>query len=475
MSRPGGATAYERAERLADPNAIRHSLNGVRHTSYWLDSIAEPQAEPALDHDVSTDLVVVGGGYTGLWTALLAKERDPAREVMLLEGQTCGWAASGRNGGFVEPSLTHGRSNGELHLPDEVDELDRLGRDNLAGLCADVERLGIDCDMQPVGVLRVATEEYQRRDLAAAHPTEMLDRDAVCAEVDSPLYRAGVWDHEGCILVHPGKLALGLRAACLKAGVRMHEHTTVRSIHAVAGRTVLRTDQGVVTARRIALATNAARSLLASARYRVIPVYDYAIVTEPLSAQQRESIGWNNGQGIADMGERFHYYRPTPDGRILFGGYDAIYHWGRKIRPEFDIRPESFERLAAHFQATFPTLSQLRFTHAWGGAIDTSTRFFCFFERAHSGRVVQANGFTGLGVAASRFAARVTLDLLAGTPTALTQLDLVRRKPLPFPPEPAASLGIKLTVAELARSERRGGRRSLWLHTLDRFGLGFSS
>ena len=182
-----------------------------------------------------------------------------------------------------------------------------------------------------------------------------------------------------------------------------------------------------------------------------------------------------NGQGIADLGERFHYYRPTPDGRILFGGYDAVYHWGRGLKEEFDVRPESFERLAAHFQATFPDLAGLAFTHAWGGAIDTSTRFFCFFERAHDGRVVQANGFTGLGVAASRFAARVTLDLLGGQPTPLTELELVRRKPVPFPPEPLTSLGINLTVAAISRSERRGGRRGPWLRTLDRLGLGFSS
>lgn len=468
-------TVYERAERRADAAAVRTSLRDASHTSFWLDTIETPLAEPSLTADTTADLVVVGGGYTGLWTALLAKEADPGRDVLLLESHTCGWAASGRNGGFVEPSLTHGRSNGELHLPDELDDLERLGRENLAGFCDDIERLGIKCDLAKTGVLRVATESYQARELADAQADEMLDQHTIRAEVNSPLYQAGTWDRDGCALVHPGKLAVGLRAACLAAGVRIHENTMVRALTSAAGRTLVRTDRAVVTATRVALATNVFRSLLPLSRYRIIPVYDYALVTEPLSDEQWRAVGWRNGQGIADLGERFHYYRPTPDGRILFGGYDAVYHWGRGLKEEFDVRPESFERLAAHFQATFPDLAGLAFTHAWGGAIDTSTRFFCFFERAHDGRVVQANGFTGLGVAASRFAARVTLDLLGGQPTPLTELELVRRKPVPFPPEPLTSLGINLTVAAISRSERRGGRRGPWLRTLDRLGLGFSS
>jgi glycine/D-amino acid oxidase-like deaminating enzyme len=164
----------------------------------------------------------------------------------------------------------------------------------------------------------------------------------------------------------------------------------------------------------------------------------------------------------------------TPDGRILWGGYDAVYHYGRSIEPGHDDRRETFETLAANFAATFPQLRGIRFTHRWSGVIDTCTRFCAFYGTAHGGRTAYAAGFTGLGVGASRFAADVVLDLLDGRETERTRLEMVRKKPLPFPPEPLAWLGIQLTRRAMAREDRTG-RRNLWLRTLDRLGLGFDS
>ncbi|RQX55474.1 FAD-dependent oxidoreductase, partial [Micromonospora chalcea] len=230
-----------------------------------------------------------------------------------------------------------------------------------------------------------------------------------------------------------------------------------------------------VRARQVVLATNAFPPLLRRLRSWIVPVYDYALMTEPLTAAQRDAIGWRHRQGLADTGNQFHYYRLTADNRILFGGYDAIYHYGNRVAPALEQREATFTTLASHFFTTFPQLADVRFSHRWGGVIDTCTRFCAFFGTAYSGRLAYAAGFTGLGVGATRFGARVTLDLLSGTDTPLTRLDLVRRKPLPFPPEPVRSVGINLTRWSLARADARDGRRNLWLRTLDRLGLGFDS
>jgi len=176
-----------------------------------------------------------------------------------------------------------------------------------------------------------------------------------------------------------------------------------------------------------------------------------------------------------DLANQFHYYRLSADNRILFGGYDAVYRFGGRLDHSHEQRPETHRRLASHLLTTFPQLEGLRVTHQWAGAIDTSTQFCAFYGLARQGRVAHAAGFTGLGVGATRFAGDVLLDLLDGKPTGRTRLEMVRRKPWPFPPEPIASLGIQATRWSLDRADHRQGRRNLWLRTLDRLGLGFDS
>ena len=207
----------------------------------------------------------------------------------------------------------------------------------------------------------------------------------------------------------------------------------------------------------------------------MIPVYDYVLVTEPLTPEQCRSVGWRNEQGVADSGNRFHYYRLTPDGRILWGGYEALYHFRNGMRPELEDHAPTFELLAGNFAATFPQLEGIRFTHRWAGAIDTSSRFCVTFGKALGGRAVYAVGYTGLGVAASRFGARVALDLLHERDTEVTRLGMVRDKPIPFPPEPLRYAVIQATRRALAQADERGGKRGLWLRGLDRIGAGFDS
>ncbi|AYG79830.1 Gamma-glutamylputrescine oxidoreductase [Streptomyces hundungensis] len=276
-------------------------------------------------------------------------------------------------------------------------------------------------------------------------------------------------------MVNPARLAWGLKRACLDLGVCIHEHTPALSLDEHGAVVSVGTPYGRITAARVALATNAYPSLLRRHRPYTVPVYDYALVTEPLTEEQLASVRWHNRQGWADPANYFHYARITTDHRILWGGYDVVHHFRGGVSAEHDRRPETYATLARHFFTTFPQLEGVRFSHAWGGAIDTSTRFCVFFDTSHRGKVAYAAGFTGLGVGATRFGAEVMLDLLAGASTQRTALELVRRKPLPFPPEPFRSIGIGITQRSLARADRNQGRRDLWLRTLDRLGLGFGS
>ncbi|MEV7615254.1 FAD-dependent oxidoreductase [Streptomyces sp. NPDC089799] len=464
--------------------SVTRSLSDALPVSYWLDDPGKPAAQPALTSDESCDLLVIGAGYSGLWTALLAKERDPARDVVLIESKEAGWAASGRNGGFCAASLTHGFANGLARWPGELAKLEELGARNLDGIEEAVARYGIDCDFERTGEIDVATEPHQVQELRELQEEAerlgfggavFLDRDAVRAEVDSPTFLGGLWDRDGVAMLHPAKLAWGLKQACLGLGVRIYENTRGLSLTSSGAGMAVRTPYGRVFARRVALGTNIFPSLVRRIRPFTVPVYDYALMTEPLTEEQLAAIGWKNRQGLGDSANQFHYFRITPDNRILWGGYDAIYPYKGKLDSEYDHRPETYLKLAQHFFTCFPQLDGLRFSHAWGGAIDTCSRFSAFFGTAHSGRVAYAAGYTGLGVGATRFGGDVMLDLLDGERTERTELQMVKSKPMPFPPEPIAWTGIALTKWSLARADARGGRRNLWLKTMDKFGLGFDS
>jgi glycine/D-amino acid oxidase-like deaminating enzyme len=465
-------TAYER--HAPDPRVVERSLAGSEQAVFWLQDAGAAARHPALTAPTSADLTIVGGGYLGLWTAVHAQRRDPGRRVVLLEAHTVGWAASGRNGGFCEATLTHGEANGRSRWPEEYDVLARLGRDNLDAFETDVCELGLDCGWERTGTLAAAVDEHQVEWLRAQ--PHFLDRAQVRAEIDSPLFLAGSLDPEGCALVQPAALALELARVAADLGVEVHEHSAVTGLRrTTSGQVEVHTDRATVTSEQVVLATNVFPSLLRRNRLMTVPVYDYVLMTEPLTAAQLDSIGWRGRQGLTDLANQFHYARLTSDDRILWGGYDAIHPAGSRLHVRHEDRPESHARLASHFFAAFPQLEDVRFSHRWAGAIDTCTQFTAFYGLTHGGRLAHASGFTGLGVGATRFAAEVLLDLLEGLPTERTRLRMVRERPLPFPPEPVATLGIGLTRWSLDRADHRAGRRNLFLRTLDAAGLGFDS
>ncbi|GAB2815129.1 FAD-dependent oxidoreductase [Alpinimonas psychrophila] len=457
-------------------------LEGARPVSLWIDAALAPEPQDPLVGDIETDLLIVGGGYTGLWTAILAKEEDPARRVVLLESGKCGHAGSGRNGGFCSPSLTHGLSNGLKRWPKEIDTLVRLGLENLHEIEQTLKRHGVEADFQMTGRVAFARTEWEAEGLKSAAVTNtahgdaatFIPREELSNWTTSPAYVAGMYS-PNYGLVDPYKLVLSLRRICLELGVLVYESTPAISVemHQRECVTVV-TPRGTIRAQFVALATNFTRPLLKRMSLLTVPVYDYAIVTEPLSEEQFASIGWRGDVGHTDSGNQFHYYRKTPDGRILWGGYDAIYNFGSARDEEKTQRPETFEKLAAQFRATYPQLADVTFTHQWGGVIDSSTRFCMTTGTAARGRVAYAIGFTGLGVSASRFGGRVMLDLLSGRQTERTRLAMIRRGAFPFPPEPIRFLGVQLTRWSMAREDATG-RRNLWLRLMDWLGLGFDS
>ena len=459
------------------------SIADASHTPFWLDDPARPDPEPELTRNISTDLLVIGAGFTGLWTALLSKEENPGRDIVILEGGAVATGASGRNGGFMDASITHGLQNGIARWPREFPTLLALGINNLNEIEATIRRLGIECDYLRTGDVSVASEPYQVEELKAereigAHyniRSEFYDGERVQELVKSPLFIAGLNHPDHAALVNPAQLAWGLRKACLDLGVQLYENSAVIRMDEEDKHVIARTAHGSVRASRVALATNAFPPLLKRLSHYIVPVYDYALVTEPLTPAQRESIGWHGREGLSDASRLFHYTRTTADGRILWGGYDAVYYWNNGFGPQLENDAASFERLAEHFFQAFPQLEGIRFTHAWGGAIDTCSRFSPFWGTEHRGKTAYALGYTGLGVGASRFGARVILDILDGCKTERTALEMVRTKPLPFPPEPLRSLGIRLSRWSMAQADHNQGRENLWLRLMNWLGLGFDS
>lgn len=451
---------------------------------FWLAGASDPP-EPGLTKSGHADVAIIGGGFTGLWTAIQLLDADPGLRVAVLEMERVGYGASGRNGGFCDASLTHGLANGIAHYPNEIRELEAEGRRNLAELVAFVAAEGIDCGLEQTGSLSVADQPYQIDELLASADmareygieTTYLDRTAVWEEIHSPVFEAGLLSGpDQTVMLDPARLARGLKHAALRRGAVIHEHTRVIGVERAPGSVRVPTEAGpTLTAQHVVVATSAYSGWLSRLQRLFVPVYDYVLVSDPLSDEQLASIGWQRRMGISDSGNQFHYFRLTADNRILWGGYDAIYHAGSRVGPELDHRPVSYARLERHFFRAFPQLAGLRFPWRWGGAIDTTSRFMVTVGQTLGGRVTYALGYTGLGVGASRWAGGIVRDMLLDPSADRLQLEMVRSAPFPFPPEPARWLAVELVRRELARADENEGRRGLLLRTLDAVGVGFDS
>ncbi|MGI3171115.1 NAD(P)/FAD-dependent oxidoreductase [Pseudooceanicola sp. C21-150M6] len=466
---------------MADLSGLSPRFAETRFHPFWQETVTDPLHLPLLNGPQSCDLAIVGAGFTGLWSALKARERHPDARIIVLEGRRLAEAASGRNGGFCAPSISHGVGNALARWPDEAETLVRLGLDNLDALERDLSRYGIAAEFERTGKINLAATPWQAEGLAqmrAAHArfgidSRLMTGPELAAKLLSPVYPHGLYE-ENYAYVNPARLVHGLARACLNAGVEIYENSRVTALRDSGEALRLTTPGGEVTAGRVALATNADMPLLRRLRRTVVPIYDYTIMTEPLSDAQLAAIGWTGRHGVADSGNQFHYSRKTADNRILWGGYDAIHYFGSKRAAHLLNRAESYTRLETNFLAAFPALDGVRFSHAWGGIIDTSARLTFFVGTAFDGRLAYALGFTGQGVSASRFAALTMLDHLDGLDSERTALRMSHRLPVPFPPEPLRSAAIGWAQADLAKEDRTG-RRSAMLRVMDRLGIGFGS
>ncbi|MBE9375312.1 FAD-dependent oxidoreductase [Saccharopolyspora sp. HNM0983] len=457
-------------------------LRDAEPVPYWTGGARAQRREPARAGD-RADLVVVGGGLTGLWTAVLAREQNPDLDVLLLEADAVACGGTGFSGGFLSESLTHGLHNGHARWPQQNKRLASYGLQNQAAIAEFAAEHGIDADLRMCGKTSVATAPHQVgevRDEADLYreygmAARFQGAGGIRADIASPGYLAAVRLPEAGGLVDPVRLADGLAAVAERAGVRIREGSPVRGVRGDPGRIRVRTPSATVIAQRVVLATNAYRAPLRALRRRVLPVWDYALVTEPLSDQQWRELGWRERQGVTDSARRFHYYRPTPDGRILWGGYDSAYFYGGRTAARLGDRPTAHRALAATFAATFPQLDGVRFTHRWGGPVDTTSTLTPAFATALDGGLAGVAGFSGLGLASSRFAALVALDLVFGRDTPLTRLRMVRDLPRPFPPEPLRWPLVLLTHRAVASADRAEGEPGRWLRSLERRGIGVGS
>lgn len=428
---------------------------------YWIETSHRDPA-PSLKGGHRFDVAIIGGGYTGLWTAFHLLKAEPTMSVAILEAGHIGFGASGRNGGFamtlLDMSLARLRSN-------HGDEAARAAHSAVALSVEEIGETitseGIDCEWRQGGLMVVATNRSQlvriEADLEAA--TELgldgfswLDANQAQSVVHSPTYRAALRE-EHCGVVHPAKLARGLAKVVESMGAAIYEYSAVDRVESCGSGVRVSTRHGSVECDQVILATNAWAAHQAQTAKRVVPLYTYITLTEPLSDSMWDSVGWDNHCGIEDKRNYVHYYRRTLDGRILWGGSDGVVHLNSRIAPRFDQNSAIFKRLRNTFRHTFPQLGDLRFTHHWGGPVGITSNFVPTFATTDGGRVHYGVGYNGHGVAPSHTGGKILRDKVLGRDSDLTRLCFVDSPTALFPPEPFRWAGAEISRRAMLRQD----------------------
>jgi len=443
--------------------------------SWWLEeALADPgfAFEPTapLRGETSADVVILGGGYTGLWTAWFLTERAPGIDIVVLESDICGGGPSGRNGGFCYGMWEDLEILTARFGDDEGLRLAHTAQRSVDGIetwCADHD---VDVWFTRAGHLTVSTAPAQddawaslvaeaRRLGVAEGRFEVLDRDQVRTRCDSPVFRAGLLQPDNATL-QPARLALGLRRVLLERGVRIHEGSPVRRV--AAGPPVLaETELGIVRAADGVLGLGAWTSSLPGFRRSIVPRGTYIVVTEPVPDQLAQ-LGWTGGEGLADWRTALRYFRTTPDGRIAFGAAAATAGLGTGLGPRLRYDETSIARLVRDVRRFFPGLAEVGFEAAWGGPMDVTGMHLPFFGSLPGGALRYGVGYTGGGVGPCHLGGTILSGLVLGVEDEHTTLPLVGLQPLRFPPEPLRSIGAALTQGAIVRKDEAEdhGRRS---------------
>jgi glycine/D-amino acid oxidase-like deaminating enzyme len=428
---------------------------------YWLETSAHTP-RPPLTASRDVDVVIVGGGYTGLWTAYHLLSAEPSLDIAVLEREEVGFGASGRNGGFamtlLDMSLAHLRRN---HGDHDAREAHNAVAESVTEMGEAIARHGIDCEWRHGGLMVVATNPAQlervEADLDAAEALGLdgftrLSSAQAQAAVASPTYLAALRE-EHCAVLHPAKLARGLATVVSELGATVYEDTGLTRLDDDGGRLRVTTPDGQLRAEQVVLATNAWAQSTPWFRSKVVPLYTYVVLTEPLSDAQWAEIGWENHEGVEDKQNLVHYYRRTDDGRIAWGyGAGKVYRDG--ISAHHDRHDAVFAEMEQRFRETFPQLGSVAFTHRWGGPVGITGSFLPLFGTLLDGRLHYGVGYNGHGVAPSHTGGKVLRDKVLGKPGPSTELCFVDSKEIAFPPDPLRWLGASLTVKSLHRQDR---------------------
>lgn len=428
-----------------------------QYSCYWQRGRQLSEASRPVAGHLKTDVAIIGGGYTGLSAAYHLKKADPGLNVTVLEAQTVGFGASGRNAGFV--MTLFGSSSGLMHLlhgKERVRQAHEFMERAIRELEATISEQGIDCDYERSGFLRVATapayvtrirKEVEFFQSLGLNGLEWVDRDWVQARVRSPAFRGACWE-PGCGSLNPVKWLDGLKTLACGAGVRLHEGTRVTDVRREAGRFVLTTGGGTVHADRVVYATNGYTHLMPRMRLRQMPAFAYIIVTEPLSPEQRAAIGWERRETIEDGRSFMHFYRLTRDGRVLAGGGPGHVPFGGSM--DHDSSEPAWRHLERFIGETFPALRGIGIAHRWGGAFSVTPNFTPQIGTLHGGAAVYSIGCTGHGVALTQMNGRIIRDLVLGRKTELTDLWFVNQRSIPLPPEPLRYLVARTVSSAMA-------------------------
>jgi glycine/D-amino acid oxidase-like deaminating enzyme len=432
--------------------------------SWWMEearAALAPEPEPPLTGSTAADVVVLGGGYTGLWTAWFLKERDPGCDVVVLESdEVCASGPSGRNGGFC------------YGMWEDLEALVRFfGTADALRVAATAQRSvdeieawlvehGVDAWFVRGGHLTIATSAAQddawaslvaaARGLGVDDRFVELDADAVQDRCHSPVFRAGLLQPDNATL-QPARLALGLRAALLARGVRIHESSPVTRFR--DGPPVeVETTQGSVRAERGVLALGAWSASLSAFRRSIVPRGTYIVVTEP-APDRLEEIGWTGGEGLADWRTSLRYLRTTPDGRIAFGAAAATAGARVGLGPRLRYDEASIVKLVDDFRRFFPSWDDVAIDAAWGGPMDVTGRHLPSFGTLPGGAIHYGVGYTGGGVAPCHLGGKILAALALGAEDAHTTLPLVDLPMQRFPPEPLLSIGAAVTQQAIVRKD----------------------
>jgi len=447
--------------------------------SYWL-GLDSYEPDAPFEGEMRADIVIVGGGFSGLWTAYHLLKEDPGMTVVVLEGSAVGYGASGRNGGFAMTLINRGLKDlvaavgaeqaRALHLAAE-EAIDSIGR-----VC---EAEKIDADLQPNGLLTVSNsplqdeimrEEFETAEQLGLSGIEFLEKDAIQSLVHSETFRCALRE-QSCTLLNPARLVRGLKRAVIGAGGRVFEQTPMERLDKTNGGARVVTSKGSIETQLVLLAANAYSSRIPSLERYILPFYSYILLSEPLSDEQWSRVGWQGREGLEDRRTFLHYMRPTVDGRMMWAGRDAPYR-PNGPDPKYDRDERVFKRLEETFAWTFPQLDDVKFEYRWGGPIGVTGSFMPSAGWLEDKRIAYAFGFNGHGVAITNMVAMAMRDLILERDTDRVRLALIGKKPINLGPRLLRDLLVRASSAQSLRQDDSGGskKQPFMMRLLQRLG-----